>query len=130
MFANANPDTPGKLLAHALSYEALEEASYALLVNVAESAGDSEVAETADRIGREEVAMTSDEFEDLRKRPGLFVVLPDHWSPEHERLLYESSRVHVVDTIGRSTERDVRARRAQRGHLDDAATGCTGCAVG
>jgi ferritin-like metal-binding protein YciE len=57
LFAKANPDTPGKLLAHALSYEALEEASYALLANVAEQAGDSEVAETAERIRREEVAM-------------------------------------------------------------------------
>src|SRR3954463_13114606 len=57
LFAKANPDTPGKLLSHALSYEALEEASYALLANVAERAGDARVAETADRIGREEVAM-------------------------------------------------------------------------
>jgi len=56
LFARANPDTPGKLLAHALSYEALEEASYALLANVAERAGDSEVVE-AERIRREEVAM-------------------------------------------------------------------------
>ena len=57
LFARANPDTPGKLLAHALSYEALEEASYALLASVAERAGDGEVAETADRIKGEEIAM-------------------------------------------------------------------------
>jgi ferritin-like metal-binding protein YciE len=57
LFARANPDTPGKLLAHALSYEALEEASYVLLAAVAERAGDTEVAEAADRIKGEEIAM-------------------------------------------------------------------------
>lgn len=57
LFARANPDTPGKLLAHALSYEALEEASYALLGIVAEQAGETEVAATAARIESEEIAM-------------------------------------------------------------------------
>ena len=37
LFARLIPDTPGKLLAHAHSYEALEEASYALLAIVAAS---------------------------------------------------------------------------------------------
>jgi ferritin-like metal-binding protein YciE len=57
LFARVNPDTPGKLLAHALSYEALEEASYALLAAVAAQAGDTEVAQAAERIRREEAAM-------------------------------------------------------------------------
>ena len=57
LFARANPDTPGKLLAHALSYEALEDASYALLACVGERAGDREVVEAAQRIRYEEVAM-------------------------------------------------------------------------
>ena len=57
LFAKANPDTPGKLLAHALSYEALEEASYALLGIVAERAGEDDVVEAARRIEREELTM-------------------------------------------------------------------------
>jgi len=57
LFARANPDTPGKLLAHSLSYEALEEASYALLAIVADRAGDSEVVDAARRIERDELAM-------------------------------------------------------------------------
>lgn len=57
LFARVQPDTPGKLLAHALAYEALEEASYTLLAEVAERAGEGMVAETANRIGREEIAM-------------------------------------------------------------------------
>jgi ferritin-like metal-binding protein YciE len=57
LFARAQPDTPGKLLAHALSYEALEEASYALLATVAARAGDPDTAAAATRIEGEEIAM-------------------------------------------------------------------------
>jgi ferritin-like metal-binding protein YciE len=57
LFARVNPDTPGKLLAHAYSYEALEEASHALLGHVAERAGEDGVAATARRIEAEEAAM-------------------------------------------------------------------------
>lgn len=57
LFARAQPDTPGKLFAHALSYEGLELASYELLRRVAEQAGEDEVTEAAKRIGGEESAM-------------------------------------------------------------------------
>ena len=49
LFAKLQPDTPGKLLAHALSYEALEVASYALLARVAERAGGERRLEVASR---------------------------------------------------------------------------------
>ena len=54
LFAKFQPDTPGKLVAHAHSYEALEEASYELLAQVAERAGDQETVEAARRIRDEE----------------------------------------------------------------------------
>jgi ferritin-like metal-binding protein YciE len=57
LFAKLQPDTPGKLVAHAHSYEALEEASYELLAHVAERAGDTETAGVARRIRDEERAM-------------------------------------------------------------------------
>ncbi len=57
VFARVNPDTPGKLLAHAYSYEALEEASYALLALVAARADDDDVVAVAHRIEGEEAAM-------------------------------------------------------------------------
>jgi ferritin-like metal-binding protein YciE len=57
LFARLQPDTPGKLHAHALSYEALELSSYELLRRVAERAEEPEVADTADRIAGEERAM-------------------------------------------------------------------------
>lgn len=57
LFARLQPDTPGKLQAHAISYEALEYASYELLRRVAERLGDDEVVEVAGRIAAEEKAM-------------------------------------------------------------------------
>jgi ferritin-like metal-binding protein YciE len=57
LFARLNPDTPGKLHAHSLSYEALELSSYELLRGVAERADEPEVAEAADEIAAEERAM-------------------------------------------------------------------------
>jgi ferritin-like metal-binding protein YciE len=57
LFARLQPDTPGKLLAHALSYEGLEWASYELLMRVAERAGETEAVQTARRIRDEERRM-------------------------------------------------------------------------
>jgi ferritin-like metal-binding protein YciE len=57
LFARLEPDTPGKLHAHALSYEGLELASYELLARVAERADEPAVVETAQRIRDEERAM-------------------------------------------------------------------------
>lgn len=57
LFARANPDTPGKLAAHAHSYEAMEEAAYEQLARVADRAGDQETADVARRICEQEKAM-------------------------------------------------------------------------
>src|SRR2546423_2950892 len=57
LFAKSQPDTPGKLAAHAYSYEHLELAGYGLLSRVAERAGDEETARAARRIAAEERAM-------------------------------------------------------------------------
>src|SRR6266496_1794447 len=57
LFARLQPDTPGKLHAHALSYEALELSSYELLLRVAERAGEQEVVDEASRIRDDERTM-------------------------------------------------------------------------
>jgi ferritin-like metal-binding protein YciE len=57
MFAGAQPDTPGKLVAHAFSYEHLELAAYELLRRVAERASAADTARTATEIGEEERRM-------------------------------------------------------------------------
>jgi ferritin-like metal-binding protein YciE len=56
-FAMAQPDTPGKLVVHAFSYEHMEEAAYDLLARVAERAGDEETAQTAREIELQEQGM-------------------------------------------------------------------------
>ena len=57
LFARSQPDTTGKLTVHAHSYEALEEASYELLLGVAERAGEDEVAGVARLIRDQEAQM-------------------------------------------------------------------------
>src|SRR3954454_14293837 len=53
-FARLNPDTPGKLTAHAYSYEHMELAAYELLARAARRAGDQPVVELAERIAGQE----------------------------------------------------------------------------
>lgn len=57
LFAGSQPDTPGKLTAHAFSYEHMEVAAYELLRRIAEHAGDADTAAAARRIGAEEQRM-------------------------------------------------------------------------
>src|SRR5437588_2145100 len=59
LFARSQPDTPGKLAAHAFSYEHMEIAAYELLRRVAEAAGDHETAAVARRIEAQERAMAT-----------------------------------------------------------------------
>jgi len=57
LFAKLQPDTPGKLVAHAFSYEHMELAAYDLLARVADRAGDLETARVARTIEEQEEAM-------------------------------------------------------------------------
>jgi ferritin-like metal-binding protein YciE len=57
LFAQAQPDTPGKLLAHAFSYEHMEVATYDMIARVAERAGDEATPQMARLIGEQERAM-------------------------------------------------------------------------
>src|SRR5579871_6773014 len=56
-FAAAQPDTPGKLAAHAYSYEHLELAAYALVAELATIAGEDATAQVAGQIAAEEETM-------------------------------------------------------------------------
>src|SRR5918996_4763711 len=57
LFARAQPDTPGKLVAHAYSYEHMEMAAYDLLALVAQRVGDAETVDVASSIREQEAAM-------------------------------------------------------------------------
>jgi ferritin-like metal-binding protein YciE/nucleoside-diphosphate-sugar epimerase len=56
-FAASQPDTPGKLVMHAYSYEHMELAAYELLGRLAERAGDQATAQMAAEIAAEEGRM-------------------------------------------------------------------------
>lgn len=56
-FAAAQPDTPGKLVVHAFSYEHMEAAAYDLLARVAERKGDDATVSAAREIEQQERAM-------------------------------------------------------------------------
>lgn len=58
-FAASQPDTPGKLVVHAYSYEHMEEAAYELLSLLAERVGDQETLEVARRIRGQEQEMAT-----------------------------------------------------------------------
>lgn len=57
LFARFQPDTPGKLVAHAYSYEHMELAAYDLLARLAARADDDETKLTVEMIARDERAM-------------------------------------------------------------------------
>ena len=57
LFAKLQPETPGRLAAHAYSYEAMEWAGYEMLMRFAEEAGDRQTVETARTIRAQERAM-------------------------------------------------------------------------
>ena len=57
LFAKLQPDTPGKLVAHAFSYEHLELAAYELLSRIAQRANDQQTVELAKQIAAQESEM-------------------------------------------------------------------------
>jgi ferritin-like metal-binding protein YciE len=57
LFARIMPETPGRLVDHAYSYEALEWAGYEMLIRFAECAGDPKTVEVAKLIRDQERAM-------------------------------------------------------------------------
>lgn len=57
LFAQMMPETPGRLVAHSYSYEAMEWAGYEMLRRFAEHAGDAATAEVAKVVGAQERTM-------------------------------------------------------------------------
>jgi ferritin-like metal-binding protein YciE len=97
LFAKLNPDTPGKLIMHAYSYEHLELAAYELLRRAAEHEGDVGTGELARRIGGQERAMADR--------------LADHWDGAVEASLQAKD----VDDIGTELVKYLRDAHALEG---------------
>ena len=99
LFARANPDTPGKLTAHAFSYEHMELAAYELLALVADRAGDGETASLARSIREQEAAMAqrlADNF-DRAVDASLAQVEPDDLE---EQLVKYLADAHAIEAQG------------------------------
>ena len=86
LFARSQPDSTGKLASHALSYEALEWASYDLLARTAEAAEEHDVARVAREIRDNERAMM-DRIEASFDRTA-------------DRSLSEATRDDLMDLLG------------------------------
>lgn len=57
LFARAQPETPGRLVVHSYSYEAMEWAGYQMLIRFAKHAGDDQTFEAAKAIAAQERTM-------------------------------------------------------------------------
>src|SRR5579884_2260851 len=95
LFARLQPDTPGKLVAHSLSYEALELASYELLARVADRAGEPHVSGVARQICGEERTMMR-RLEESFDRSTAASLASDRESPR-ERLRKYLADAHAIE---------------------------------
>jgi ferritin-like metal-binding protein YciE len=123
LFARSQPDTPGKLVMHAFSYEHMEVAAYELLGIAAREAGDTETAALAEEIAGEEremagrLAASWDEAVEQALRE----VDPDNLADQIDTYLAD---VHALEgqskkLLEKSKEMDVpeALRAALSGHL-------------
>jgi ferritin-like metal-binding protein YciE len=122
-FAQANPDTPGKLTAHAYSYEHLEIAAYELLLRVAARAGDEESADVAHVNLDEERAMAGrleDCFE-IAVAASLRELEPESLDDQLVKYLVDAHAIEQQSTQlltkGRDLVDDERLAAAFRDHL-------------
>jgi ferritin-like metal-binding protein YciE len=97
LFAKSQPDTPGKLVAHAYSYEHMELAAYELLRRVAERAGDEATADTARRIRGEEAAMAQrlEEVFDRATEASLREVDPENLGEQLSKYLADAHAIEA-----------------------------------
>jgi ferritin-like metal-binding protein YciE len=129
IFARSQPDTPGKLTAHAFSYEHMELAAYTLLERAAKAAGDEETARVAREIAEEEQAM-ADRLEtvfDTAVEASLRNLNPDDLGEQLNKYLVdthaiEQQAIQVLEAGPKLVEDDELARlfrehlRETRGH--------------
>lgn len=125
LFANAQPDTPGKLVAHAYSYEALEEAAYAFLCEVAQQAGDSSTVDTARHIQKEERRMKNRLASFLNKaaRESLRITRTEDIRRQLQAYLadahaLETQSVRLLENAA-DYERDIVLRENYQSHLEE-----------
>jgi len=97
LFAKLQPDTPGKLVAHAYSYEHMEVAAYELLRRVAERAGSSDTAIAAQEICDEERRMAGrlESLFDRAADASLREVAPDDLTEQLRKYLADAHAIEM-----------------------------------
>jgi ferritin-like metal-binding protein YciE len=125
LFAQFQPDTPGKLVAHAYSYEHMELAAYDLLARVAEQAADSETATSALRIRdqEQEMAQRLEGLFDRAVEASMQQKKPDDLDTELDRYLadahaIETQAIHLLDK-GTGLAGPSQLASAYREHLEE-----------
>ncbi len=125
LFAKFNPDTPGKLAAHAHAYEAMEEAAYEYLWRVADRAGDQDTAEVARTILAQEIAMKGRIFDhfDEAVDASLRELQPDDLQKQLVKYLadahaIESQAVQLLETAPEIVE-DPELAKVFADHLEE-----------
>jgi ferritin-like metal-binding protein YciE len=107
-FAAANPDTPGKLVVHAYSYEHMEEAAYELLTLFAERVADSETRAVAERIrGQErEMAARLEALFDPAVEASLRAVGPDDLGDQLDKYLADAHAIEAqaIQLLGKAPD--------------------------
>ena len=97
LFARANPDTPGKLVAHAYSYEHMELAAYDLLGRFAEYGGDTETARLAASIREQEASMAERLAANFDRAVVASLALKDGEDDIEEQLVKYLADAHAIE---------------------------------
>lgn len=104
-FAKAQPDTPGKLIAHAFSYEHMEKAAYELLGLLAERLADSDVLDLAGRIEpqEEEMAGRLQDLFDIAVEASLRTLEPSDLAEQLNKYLSDAHAIEqqAIALLGR-----------------------------
>jgi ferritin-like metal-binding protein YciE len=131
LFARSQPDTPGKLVMHAFSYEHMEVAAYELLAIAAREAGDEETAALAETIADEEremagrLAASWDEAveqglsevdpDDLNEQVNTYLADVHALEGQSKELLEKSKQMDVPEALSAVFEHHL---RETEGHLE------------
>lgn len=131
LFARSQPDTPGKLVMHAFSYEHMEVAAYELLAIAAREAGDEETAALAETIADEEremagrLAASWDEAveqalrevdpDDLNEQVNTYLADVHALEGQSQELLEKSKEMDVPEALSAVFEHHL---RETEGHLE------------
>jgi ferritin-like metal-binding protein YciE len=106
LFARSQPDTPGKLVAHAFSYEHMELAAYELLSRIGERAGDGITVAVARVIRGQEERMgrrLADCF-DIAVEASLRDLGPDDLSAQLDKYLADAHAIEAqaIELLGKA----------------------------